>query len=402
MTPGIWRAAREAYYGGRIAIVRPRAHGPGSHWDISSAYPSALSETSVPTGEVDAYGADRADDAFERGAPGIYTCSVSIPATFLCPLPVRVGGRVAFPYGEFRGTWTRDELLRAVERGVEIRATHSALVWSNEERIFGDTIRRWYRYRRAAGKQSALGQWWRLVTNSLTGKLAESPERMSARMFPDEIRYCTLRRPCTVEHCTKACGAMEMIDLWGEIWGVPFYRLAPSGHVQWAACVTARTREVWLLGAESQGDDLIYGNTDSVWTVSRTGPTPRGTSLGSWERKGGWTEWECVGPSAYRYRDDDGGRVIRTSGMTITDEEWEHGEVSYDRGVMPFREAAKQQRGLFRRAHRTWTLPGHDTERTRLGDRILDETTGITYPLRYDEIDRRRKTRGSDGPTEGT
>jgi hypothetical protein len=53
---GAWRRMRSAYYGGRVSAFRPRV-ATGRHWDITSAYPAALSRAMLPVGERYEYGA---------------------------------------------------------------------------------------------------------------------------------------------------------------------------------------------------------------------------------------------------------------------------------------------------------------------------------------------------------
>ncbi len=380
----LWRQIRQAYYGGRVTICRPRAEGPGSHWDISSAYPAALAYTAVPHGQVGCAAGKDALSCLKRNRPGVYACEVTVPEMFLPPLPARQGARVTYPIGTFRGTWTRNELLAAMARGVTVNKVTWCAVWETESVLFEDLIEKWWRARARAGKKTPWGEWLRLLPNSLTGKLAEGPDRKSAKMFPDEIKLCDGKRPCSARACTGACGAMEQLDMWGQVWGVPFYRPAPSGHIQWAAYLTAATRERWLFGAESQGKDLVYGDTDSLWTTSRVAPQPSGAGLGRWEYKHAWREWECAAPRAYRYRQDErSGVVVRTSGMTITESDWNRGEGSTDRGVLSFMEAAKASRGLFKRRDARWTLPTRGSDRGWYGDRMLDAEERITFPVPY-------------------
>ncbi len=385
LTPAEWRAAKAGYYGGRVTICKPRATGPGSHWDISSAYPAALASIALPIGKVDSYGGRLADKCFARECPGIYTATIDVPELYLPPLPMRdpVTDRLSYPWGVLRGTWTLPEIQAAETRGAKVIAVHHALAWDAGAPIFGSLIRHWYAARRRVGKASPLGQLLRLLCNCITGKLAESPERRSVRMFPDELLTCPMTSPCSPRRCTTACGAYEQIDLWGQVWGVPFYRLAPSAYIHWAAYLTAATRVAWLTGAESQGRDLVYGDTDSVWSTARVGPRPQGKALGAWERKHSWSDWQCAAPRAYRYRDEDGGAIVRTAGMSITDDEWLAGGAETDRGVLPFMSAARESRGLFRRKAQRWTLPTRGYTTGVYGDRILAPNEGVTYPIRH-------------------
>jgi hypothetical protein len=387
LPPALWRQVRSAYYGGRVTIARPRATGPGSHWDLGSAYPAALAVTAIPHGQVGAASGRDALRCLTIERPGVYACEVTVPEMFLPPLPARQGERVTYPIGTFRGVWTLAELEAAIARGATVDRVLWCVVWESSSVLFGDLIRRWWRARARAGRRSPLGEWLRLLPNSLTGKLAEGPDRRSARMFPAEIKYCRGKRPCSRLRCVGACGAMEQLDLLGQVWAVPFYRPATSGHIQWAAYLTAATREQWLAGAETQGRDLVYGDTDSIWTTGRIRPTPAGNGLGQWAYKHAWSDWECAAPRAYRYRDQHGGGVVRTAGMTITDEEFTSGRAERDRGVLSFTEAAgaitDRNGGLFRRRHRTWTLPSRGAERGWYGDRMLDTDERVTFPVTY-------------------
>lgn len=382
LSPYDWRLVREGHYGGRVTIVRPRAER-GHHWDLASAYPAALARTPVPTGAPITSGGRDAGALFDRGAPGIYAATVHVPPMLIPPLPVRIGARVAYPLGEIRGAWALPELRAAIDRGCEVRAVRWSITWPREEVLFAGLVARWYDARAAAGRGTALGDWIRLLANSLTGKFAEAPDRRAARMFPDTIKLCHRRAPCSDRRCVGACGAYEQLDTWGELWSVPFFRPAPSGHLQWAAYLTAATRGSWLAGAESQGERLVYGDTDSLWTTGQAPPPGMGDGLGEWSYKGAFEAWDCRAPRAYRYRDPLAGGVVRTAGMTLSDEDWSDGGASSSRGVLSFAEAARASRGLFRRASRSYRVP----ESTGwYGDRALDPSRGIAVPVEHGQI----------------
>lgn len=377
----VWRRIGQGYYGGRVALCRPNAQGPGTHWDLGSAYPAALAKTSVPCGDWGEIGGPRAVRAFARQRPGIYHAVVDVPECYLPPLPVRSTSRISYPHGRVRGTWTRLELDAAVERGAKVVGISWAVLWADERVIFADLIDAWYAIRLAVGKSSALGEWMRLLANSLTGKLAESPEREAVRLHPDSIRICLRAKPCTRTRCV--CNAYRQIDEWGYIWGAPYWRPAPSGHKHWAAYATAATRIAWLAGAESQGRDLVYGDTDSIWTTGRTLPRPNGDGLGEWMLKGTFERWQAVAPKVYRYHDGKGW-VSRTAGIKdLSDEEWEsmgRGEtVSRHSGVESFLQAAQSGEKLFRRKRVSWGA-GRENVTGRYGDRILDPEDRLTYP----------------------
>lgn len=384
--PQVWNLVRAAYVGGRVAVVRPQAAGPGTHWDISSAYPSALARTPLPVGAPRIYGGRSASRCLDNRIPGLYSATIDIPAMLVPPLPMRAGEGLSYPWGEgISGTWALPEIEAALERGCELTNVSRAITWDPKPMVvFGELVPHWYSLRRKAGKATALGAWLRELCNSLTGKLSESPERRNVRMHPETIQVCDGKPPCSRHVCSDRCGAYRQIDTWGSIFSAPFFRPSSSSHVHWACYLTAVTRIAWLEGAESQGDDLVYGDTDSIWTTSRRGPKPQGIALGHWERKHSWRNFVAVGPKAYRYEDEFGEGTIRVAGATrVTDADWLRGSGECARGVKPLLSAAVAGNGLFKRDVKKWMLPGGLAgweARDTYGDRALDPSSGQTYP----------------------
>lgn len=391
-----WERIGEASYGGRDLITRPRVASRGAHHDISSAYGAALARASLPVGDVFELGAARAVLALDRGSPGIYECSVHIPEdTYIPPLPVRAGGRTVYPTGLVRGAWPLPELYAAIERGADVQQVHAATVWESEEVLFDELVARWFRIRRAVGKRTALGEWMRLLVNSLTGKFSEQPLRTAIRLHPDEIKVCQRRGRCS-RGCTRRCGAFEPLDAWGHIWGQPFFRLGGNSRMEWAAYLRAHCRIALLEGIERSGaDELCYSKTDSIWTTSRKAPGRTGQSLGAWEYQHGFSDFECRAPGTYCYRDDEGAYVVRAAGAgKLTIEEWRAGHMRRKDGARPLLSSAQRGRTLFERNDYSWTLPGGKDGKASswYGDRLL-AGSGFTYPQPL-EVHHARQQRG--------
>lgn len=389
LSPSLWRRIRGAYHGGRVSVFRPRADH-GRHWDLSSAYPAALGATALPIGDPVELGGAAASRALGERRPGIYSCTVTVPDCHIPPLPWVCADRTAFPVGEVHGVWTLPELEAADARGVTITAVRWAVVWPEEQTVFGDLMRAWTGVRAQLDRESPAAKWQRLFANSLTGKLAEQPERRFVVLHPPKIRLCPQRGRCAR---TCRCGGYKQVDFWGELWSVPYYRPAPSGYIHWAAYVTAVTRVAWLQGAESQGDGLAYGDTDSLWTTSRHRPHPDGEGLGEWSLKHTWGDWRCAAPKSYSFVDGRTGEVVvRSSGSRLTWREWRDGEAAQDRGVMPLLSAARAHagRGLFRAQHHRWTLPTTGERTGWYGDRMLDGGAQVTHPVTCNDLQNRK------------
>jgi hypothetical protein len=416
----LWRHARQADKGGRIAVVRPRSLSGvvGAHHDICSAYPAQLAHAELPVGGCRELGGPGAKFALERCRPGIYTVSVTVPSdSFLPPLPWHKAGQLCFPTGEFTGSWVLPELIAAFERGTELRDVHSALVWESTAPLFAPLVERWYKIRKDSGRKTPIGQWMGRAAKALTGKFAERPDRERVVFHPDEIKICTRQGQCR-KKCTKRCGAYEQIDTLGFIWAVPYHRMSPSAYPQWSSYLRAMTRVQWLSQAERMGEirscgscgveldvgatcalhpdatpslsgggrAICMGNTDSLWHTSRQAPEPLGDDLGQWEYQHAWTDLEVRAPSVYAFRDPGAKdpRELQVHGIPgITEDDWRRGRGAIDRGIVTLGNAMRSSKGLFNKRHREWSLPQRD--RAWYGDRKLG-SDGLTYPASADEL----------------
>lgn len=379
----LWRHAKRGDKGGRITIVRPRAHGPGAHHDICNAYPAQLAKAHLPIGPMRELGGPQAMGALSNQAPGIYTLTVRVPDdSFLPPLPWNKAGMLAFPIGEFTGSWALPEIVCALERDVEIVHVHSAIVWEATAPIFAPLVERWYEIRRKIGRKTPMGQWIGRLAKVLTGKFAERPERSRVTMHPAEIKICTHKGACR-RGCTKKCGAYEQMDLFGHIWTIPYSKLGPSAYPHWSAYLRAMTRVQWLEQAERFGRDLVMGNTDSLWHTSRLSPEPLGDNLGEWEYQHAWWDMEVRSPTTYAFRPEEHAPLEIRGVPGLSEEDWKRGAGVIDRGIVTLGRAAKSTRGLFQKRHRRWSLP--EADRLWYGDRQLG-TGGITYPAHADQL----------------
>ncbi len=411
----LWRHAKRGDKGGRIAVIRPRSKGPGSHHDICNAYPAQLAKAHLPIGLCRELGGKRALQALGNHRPGVYTMTVQVPAdSFLPPLSWHYGGRLNFPTGEFSGTWALPEIECALERGVSIKGVHAALIWETTTPIFAPLVERWYAIRRQVGRKTPFGQWIGRLAKAFTGKLAEKPERSRVTMHPESIKVCLRQGKCR-DGCTKRCGAYEQLDVFGHIYAIPYQRLGPSSYPQWSAYLRAMTRVQWLEQAERFGEDLVMGNTDSLWTLGRKAPEPLGDDLGQWEYQHAWSDLEIRSPTTYAFRDpsEDGTelderaskkakraiykktrgplQVRGVPGLTAAD--WKRGSGQIDRGITTFgkgvqsisvgKNEGEMVGGLFKKRHRRWTLPSG--ERRWYGDRRLGNN-GVTYPADAAEL----------------
>lgn len=388
-----WSRIRSAYYGGRCSVLRPVVKEGGSHWDMNSAYPSALARTTLPMGLTSEHGSRSALTRLATDTPGIYACTMHVPDCRVPPLPFGWGAGLAFPTGTVSGAWTLPEIQYAESVGCELRSVEWAMTWDDSQPIFRDFVGDVYRVRSRCGKDSAYGKWLRLFPNALCGKFAERPDKRYLRMNPDlcDVQLCDAEAPCTMQSCV--CGSWEQLDKWGRMWSVPFYRMSDCSHIHWAAYITATARASHHEALAS--DELAaYCDTDSLWTTSDAPPASAGADLGEWSRKCGFLDFESPAPKCYAYSDEKTGEyVVCSAGADIDAKEWEKGYAVRARGVMSIIDAARSNRGLFTRAHRRWTLPRHGEW---YGDRKLtgDGTTrAVTVSQLRTRLNERREER---------
>jgi hypothetical protein len=380
-----WPRIRDGYYGGRCSVFRPMVSVSGSHWDIGSAYPSALAGNWLPTGSPTERGSRSASTHLSAGTSGIYSCTMHVPGQQIPPIPWRWGNGISFPVGVVSGSWPLTEIEYAISVGCKVQAVHWAITWPRTENLFGDWIRGIYDVRSSVGRDSPFGQWLRLFPNSLGGKFAERPDKRFLRMNPPiaDIIACPAKSPCTLTSCSGVCGAWEQVDKWGQMWSVPFYKPSPSGHIHWAAYMTAALRIQHHRELAIHGESAVYCDTDSLWTTNELYPADTGPGLGQWSRKCGFLEFEARAPKCYAYTDAATGEfAVCSAGAPMHPREWTTGESIQDRGVLSILDAAKLGSGLFHRAYRRWTLPVADRW---YGDRIID-SGGMTRAVTTDEL----------------
>ncbi len=394
---------RKGYYGGRVSVGRVRATS-GVRYDINSAYPAALSNLALPCGTRRHLKGSKLSEAYSAGKDGIFCARVLVPDCHLPPLPNRTPkGRVSFPVGRFFGSWTGLELRQAEEYGVKIERLYTGIVWSESLPIFKEFTKGIFDVRAKLGKKSGLGKWQKWFGNSLTGKLAQSPDNLRIVAYPEDEpvrcpggdcngskRVCRRRGgQCCIHYCSGGCGRWQRIDRAGRIWGIPTWQLADCSNVHWAAYLTAWTRIRWLKFARQFGDSFVYGDTDSVFALHAPSDLSLvGNELGQFAFEGPFENFESLGPKAYRMWDPEKQKwICKLKGVQGLDndafERFKAGEqVQSERGVMGFRSAAKRSDSLFTRK----LIKRSDlSDGVWFGDRRIIEGTDVTRPVTYGE-----------------
>jgi hypothetical protein len=388
---------RKGYYGGRVQIFRPEA-ARGREYDVNAMYPAALSTLSLPWGDPRRRVKEGARADYRSGLEGVVRATVDVPEMWIPPLPVRTKGRSAYPTGSFSGSWTCLELRYAESIGVRILEVKEGIFWPEKRILFREWIDELWKLRFTAkgGKNGPFGTFLKFYMNSLTGKFGMNPQSKLYTLNPD---------PEKLEN---------MEEVGAGIWSYdgPTARKTKRGdwvagspccHVEWAAYITATGRIRWHRQASAGGEDMVMGDTDSVFcTTKRTEEV--GDEIGQWQFKGKWERFSAIAPKFYRYF------PARTKGISSLPQALPGGPGKSHDAVIKSKGVARDQRRSFEELFRTGVATFHSTrpsgfrEAARAGrifsskeqfrritrgygDRTFDRQTGMTNPPRAEDLD---------------
>lgn len=380
----LYNRVRPSYYGGRPQTFRPVSYR-GKHWDVHAAYPAAMRDLALPTGQRRYV---RGPDARRADGPGAYSCTVDVPDMHIPPLPVRGKHRMYYPTGRITGVWTDVELSYAQSLGCKIVDVDYAVTWARSENLFRSEMERLIEIRDNA-PNPGLRSWMKWYMNSATGKMAQRPERERIVMNPSEVKPCPAlafclgppmchpSRGCCRHECHGTCGRHRMVQGHPAVWSTKAWAMPPCGHIHWAAAMTAHQRTVLhrqLIDDGLGGASAVYCDTDSVFAEhDRT--WNMGNGLGQWACEGQYEAFVSLAPKTYSYEDPETGEfVARAKGVPDAARHWDQlrAGVAIDRGVESFRSALRGVRdggSLFRRKNFSRRV---DPEAGFFGDRVLD------------------------------
>src|SRR6476469_1554260 len=137
---------RDSYNGGRTELFKNRLIN-GFHYDVTSLYPFCMREFQYPIGKFFVKDGSWAESIFQRYSEGeniggVIEATVKIPKDInkqgISPLPYycEKRGKLLFPVGRIRGSWTIPELKFAVDRGVKIEKFHRVIFFERMSSVF--------------------------------------------------------------------------------------------------------------------------------------------------------------------------------------------------------------------------------------------------------------------------
>lgn len=261
------RFVRSAYYGGRVQLLKHKRAPVLYQYDVNALYPSRLRLLEFPAGEPRWLFGRAAETALFDNCHGAYEVTVTVPPSYMPPLPIRYrkGGSfgIAYPTGTMRGVWMGVELVNAAHLGCVIDKVHRGLVWPETTREFAGAVDNWWRLRANApgGKSSGLGEWLKFRSNSPCGKMGAREEKRRYELLVDDIRVCTCVTAEEKSHCR--CQAHRKVSEY--VFETTYSRIDECARIEIAATITAYGRvEVLDFALEAGVENVYYLDTDGV------------------------------------------------------------------------------------------------------------------------------------------
>lgn len=281
--------ANQAHFGARKEAPFPYRHDDATYWDMTSAYPAALGAAPLATGMAEVSVERR--HVFPGDVHGFALARVSTdPPSPWSPLPARVSEH-SYMFGHFRetlGAWTLRDLACARDRGDYVYIERMWLPAQESGHIFGPG---WLSLVREARVLPGPLRWWaKRCLNACWGTFAIDPAAAEKIEWSDDAGLTS-----TVAPALHNDGPVR-----------PSTPLADTLYV--AAEVTARCRQR-LWDDALRTDRALYVDTDGVILPAGVVPSREGADLGAWTAREHMASVEVRAPGVYRFRRaDDAGQ----------------------------------------------------------------------------------------------
>lgn len=316
--------ARAAYRGGRTELFKPGHHNNIYEADVNSMYPYVMLTQPFPDMEELKYAEHDACSTTHFQSPGVSECTVHVPDRYIPVLGVVSQGYAYYPVGSLRGAWTHAEINAAMERGAVVTEIYRQC-WSDS------VVQPFSTFITALSQQKndydKVGDPRRLVAklimNCLYGHLGLRGDNTRGRY-----------RPVWKTDTPESLEGWEVADAGTTVYVKKEYQLtkrSPYANVLWAAHVTAYARLELLRHIESAGDDIVYCDTDSVFSLRSVGTLSN--ELGDFNSKGMHRSGYFSAPKLYSLTSESGDTSYKAKGVpkSVAKEYIETGQASFSR-----------------------------------------------------------------------
>lgn len=292
--------ARKSYYGGRTEDFRRGKYHDINYYDVNSLYPSVMKGHRFADPNH-LHGPSEPDNPnVIQEYEGASEVTIRSPQKPIPVLPLRYNGKLYFPTGTLRGTWTHVELRYAMEQGYKVLDIHKSL-WSDKTcQPFDNYVQTLYNERKRM-KTSADPREVvvKIMLNSLYGKFGQRSDSDLCKLVTvDEVEKSkSLRGWGTLEidddvYFTKPLNGLPM----------PMYI-----NTLWASQVSSLARIELHKAMQEVDFHVAYCDTDSIMTSASL---PTGGGLGEWKTEEANAFVSIYGPKLYE--------VLTSSGTVLT------------------------------------------------------------------------------------
>ncbi len=240
--------ARASYTSSRVEPFWRRCDN-AKYYDFNSSFPYAM------THPCPAEFKGARSTLPREGSIYLAKCKVTVPETYLPPLPYRHEGRVYFPTGTWDTWFTGIDLELLQDAGGRIERVEEALTFEPFDDLAQYALDL-YAKRGKAGSGTLESIVYKLLLNSLYGKFAETSEKDELKINP-RVTGC----PHDPEHPNGECVRM----LFPNVFIVTNIVDVPHCHVPIATWITAIARR-HLYRLLDRCSVKYYCDTDSVIT----------------------------------------------------------------------------------------------------------------------------------------
>jgi hypothetical protein len=232
--------ARNAYFASRVEVYATECED-AYYYDVNSSFPYAM--TMPMPGAL--RGNYRKLPEWWSG-PYLADVEVEVPDTYLPPLPRRMGGRLFFPVGKWRGWYSNIDIEVLLASGGRVNKCHESLTFDENEDLRAYASELYERRRKSEGFPRIA---YKYLLNSLYGKFGESDQKSEVIVNPPEV---------LPEWVMTSPG----IFIYEKVVEVPHM------HVPIAVHVTAIARKT-LYDYMGWSQELHYCDTDGFSTTSK-------------------------------------------------------------------------------------------------------------------------------------
>jgi hypothetical protein len=359
---------RDAYYGGRVECFHiGKVEGNIQVSDVKSMYPTVM-RYRYPDCETLEW-----DDEM-RSLYGIAEVTIDIPTDlYIPPLPVKMGGKLCFPVGLVRGSWTYHEIRHAEKFGCKVIEIHRSVGTDKSHQPFKDYVDFYFEKKENSPKKTFENAYYKLMLNSAYGKLSQHSKKNIVT--------------------TELIGADRLEEDQGRLNGVygPFYlyEFEPgpppdTANWLWGTYVTSYSRiklHTHLMQVHNAGHQILYCDTDSVMFLRTNDDIPFeiGDELGQLDEEF-FIRGEFITAKGYILEKEDGEKKIASKGVPSA-----FGSEFLTTGSATFQKPTK-----LREALRQDIQPNLWREVTKLAQTVYSKRKvlegGKTLPLDAEEI----------------